>query len=96
MATSKKTTKPAKRQTRPTFADGDKGKQERFSFYAQLRMTRALKLIHQLKNLTNGVIYSSTQDQRRKMVDTLQGAVSELEARYFQVAGDSKGNKFQF
>ena len=95
MAT-KKTNKPSKKQTRPTFADGDAGKKERFNFYAQLRMTRALKLIYQLKNLTNPVIYASTEDQRRKMVDTLQGAVNELESRYFQVSGPAKTNKFQF
>lgn len=95
MATKKTATKERK-QTRPTFADGDKGKTERFNFYATLRMTRALKLIYQLKNLTNPVIYASTQEQRRKMVDTLQGAVADLEQRYFAVGGDGKSNKFQF
>ena len=96
MATKKKTVTPAKKQTRPTFAEGDKGKAERFAFYATLRMTRTLKLISQLKNLTNTVIYHSTEDQRRKMVDTLQGAVSELEQKYFSVTGDTKGSRFQF
>lgn len=96
MAT-KKTTKPTKRAaTRQTFPDNEQGKEQRFAFYAQLRMTRTLKLINQLKNLTNTVIYKSSPEQRRKMVDTLQGAVSELESRYFQVTGESKGSKFQF
>jgi hypothetical protein len=101
MAT-KKTAKTAtketkeKKQTRPTFADGDKGKQERFAFYATLRMTRALKLISQLKNLTNPVIYSSTEDQRRKMCDTLSIALGEMEQKYFSATGDTKGSRFQF
>ncbi len=93
----KKTTKSNKRAaTRQTFPDTAEGKQQRFAFYASLRMTRTLKLITQLKNLTNTVIYTSTPEQRRKMVDTLQGAVAELESKYFQVTGEPKGTKFQF
>lgn len=96
MAT-KKTTKTSKRTaTRQTFPEGEQGKEQRFAFYATLRMTRTLKLISQLKNLTNPVIYKSTPDMRRKMVETLQDAVKELEAKYFQVAGDTKTSKFQF
>jgi hypothetical protein len=93
---TKTATKETKKQTRPTFGEGDKGKAERFAFYATLRMTRALKLISQLKNLTNPVIYSSTEDQRRKMVDTLTNAIQEMEQKYFSVTGDTKGSRFQF
>ena len=97
MATKKTATKKATKATRPTFAEGDKGKQERFAFYATLRMTSALKLISQLKNLTNTVIYTSTEEQRRKMVDTLQHAITDLETKYFAVTGDPKGGgRFQF
>jgi hypothetical protein len=94
MATKKKASKGA--ATRPTFADGETGKVDRFKFYASLRMTRTIKLIRQLKNLSNPVIYSSTPDERKKMISALEQALESLKESYFRTTTEGKSEKFTF
>lgn len=97
MATKKNTknTKESK-ATRPTFDDSEKGKVERFKFYASLRMTRTIKLIKQLKNLSNPIIYSSTVEERTKMINALQQSLDSLKESYFRTTSEGKSEKFTF
>jgi ABC-type Fe3+-hydroxamate transport system substrate-binding protein len=70
--------------------DGDR---EKFVELAEKRVTRALRDIRLIGNLSNRSNYKYTEDDARKICKALREAVEEVRAR-FDRKGDDKATAF--
>lgn len=96
MAVTKKTpakTAPkvqvASKATRPTFGDDTAGKHDRFKFYAQLRVNKAIKLFKQLGNLNNKTIYSYSDAEILTMIKVLTNSLEQVKTKLTGSAKDA-------
>jgi len=80
MAVKKTTKAPVVKgkATRPSFAEGNEGKHNRFQFYATLRVNKAIKLFKQLGNLKNKAIYSYTDSEILSMCKVLTNSLETM------------------
>src|SRR3970282_1281622 len=93
---AKKPTPPAvKRKTLAEQLGRTPTKAEKFVHLAEQRMTKALKAIKQLANLSAKGSYEYTEEQAQEVVDALDVAVESVTAR-FTGAAVSKAEGFKF
>ena len=80
--------KKAAKATRPTFQTIEKdgktiqtaeGKHDRFKFYANLRVSKMLKLYKQIGNLSNRSIYSYSDAELAKILSALKSGLTAME-----------------
>lgn len=67
--------------------DRQQEKVARFKKRAEYRTQKALEAIELLKQTANPATYSSTEEQRHRIVKALRDAVDELEATYANPGG---------
>lgn len=63
---------------------------EKFIELAEKRVSRAIKDIRLIGNLSNRSNYSYTQEDVRKIIGALKGEVDALKARFDATGSDSK------
>lgn len=69
----------------------DETKEQKFARMAPKRVDNALKAIRLVKNLSNKNNYSYDDDQRKKIIRTLEDSVKELKIS-FNIGGRTKGS----
>ena len=66
-------------------------RREKFVELAEKRVNRALKDMRLIGNLSNKSNYSYTNQDVKKIVSALKGALDEMQARFDRSAGGSPG-----
>lgn len=92
--------KAAKTTTKPALTESEKAAKQlakagKFVSVGQPRVTKAVKAIGILANLSNKNTYAYTQEQVDKMIAALAKAVNDVK-NAFSVTGGSKADDFTF
>lgn len=68
----------------------DETKAQRFVRLANARVTKALDAIANIGGLANPANYESTEEQRQKIINAIDGEMQNLVKRFNKPSGDTK------
>lgn len=83
------------RKAGKAYTKDDKGRGERFVDFGQKRVSKAIKAVRQIGNLSNKQSYHYTDEQVTRMFNALAEAHNAAKAK-FSAKGKEKGEEFSF
>lgn len=78
---SQKNTK-GKRKSSKTYTKDDKGRAEKFVDFGQKRVSKAIKAVRQIANLSNKASYGYSEEQVKRMFQAVRDSVDAAEQRF--------------